>query len=84
MTTEAEVQDRKQLKQSAPEVISDLPFKIEAPQDYPQFGQLVDSRTAEELSTVIHRIRVSTNLALAEENKQRMQVIIVICYVRSS
>lgn len=55
---------------------SDIPYKILAPDSYPDFSNLVNGKSSEELLTIIQRIRVSTNVALSEDNKRKIQVLI--------
>lgn len=52
----------------------DLPFTPPLPQNYFQFAALVKGRSAEDLKTLIHRIRSYNAVALATDNKHKMQV----------
>ena len=59
---------------STEDTAADLSFTIEAPSSYQDFAKIVHGRSDVDLNTVIQRIRISTNIALAEENKKKMQV----------
>ncbi len=51
-----------------------LPFTFEAPCSLDQFVHLIDHRSADEISTIIQRIRVIYNQKLHVENKAKLQV----------
>lgn len=51
-----------------------LPYVIDAPQTLPEFRQLVDKRSIQDLETAVERIRKCNAVSLAAENRKKMQV----------
>ncbi|GLC45018.1 hypothetical protein PLESTB_001743300 [Pleodorina starrii] len=51
----------------------DLPYTIPLPSSYNEFAALVNGRPAEDLATAIGRIRAFNAVALATDNKRKMQ-----------
>jgi nucleolar protein 14 len=54
--------------------VSELPFTIAAPSSYEDFAQLVGDRPASELSLAVQRIRTCNALAMASDNRRKLQV----------
>ncbi|KAF5835653.1 nucleolar protein 14 [Dunaliella salina] len=52
----------------------DLPYTIKMPDSYPKFAALVRGRSAEDLATIISRIRGFNATALASDSKRGLQV----------
>ena len=52
----------------------DLAYSIEAPESYEQFARLVAGRSAVDLSTAIQRIMACSAVALAAQNRRKLQV----------
>ena len=51
----------------------DLAYSIEAPESYEQFARLVAGRSAMDLSTAIQRIMACSAVALAAQNRRKLQ-----------
>ena len=51
----------------------DLAFSIEAPESYEDFASLVAGRSAMDLSTAIQRIMACSAVALAAQNRRKLQ-----------
>ncbi len=72
-----EQQQGKGSKDQAPAAMEgpqDLPYTIPLPASYNEFAGLVSGRPASDLHAAITRIRVFNAVALATENKRKMQV----------
>ena len=51
----------------------DLAYSIKAPESYEQFARLVAGRSAVDLSTAIQRIMACSAVALAAQNRRKLQ-----------
>lgn len=52
----------------------DLPYTIAAPETYEEFARLVAGRPAADLSAAIQRIMACNAVALASQNRRKLQV----------
>ena len=52
----------------------DIPFTIEAPASYQAFANLVQGRSAVQLQTIVQRVRACNAIALATDNRRKLQV----------
>lgn len=59
--------------QAEPQV-ADLPYTFDAPASHAEFAGWVSNRSAEELSVVIQRVCACNAIALAPDNRRKMQV----------
>ena len=59
---------------STSEVSEELPYTIAAPESYEEFAALVAGRSAADLSAAIQRIMACNSLALASDNRRKLQV----------
>ncbi|KAM1085519.1 hypothetical protein ACFX2B_011155 [Malus domestica] len=68
--------DAKKISQDGkrPSTQSDLPYLIEAPKSFEEFGALVDNLSNADIVLIINRIRKSNAIKLAAENRKKMQV----------
>ncbi|XP_050119391.1 uncharacterized protein LOC126596770 [Malus sylvestris] len=68
--------DAKKISQDGkrPSTQSDLPYLIEAPKSFEEFGALVDNLSNADIVLIINRIRKSNAIKLAAENGKKMQV----------
>ncbi|DBA90017.1 TPA: hypothetical protein ACH3X2_004286 [Trebouxia sp. C0005] len=57
-----------------PEERDDIPFSITAPSSYAAFAQLVQGHSPSKLRLIIQRIRVCNAIALATDNRRKLQV----------
>jgi nucleolar protein 14 len=55
-------------------MIKELPYVFEAPESHAQFFELVDGRSADDLSHVISRITTCHSISLSSENRRKMQI----------
>ncbi len=55
-------------------VPEELPYTIAAPENYEDFAALVAGRSAADLSAAIQRITACNSLALASDNRLKLQV----------
>ena len=56
------------------EAHQELPFTFDLPQSLDDFNTLVQGRSAQDISTIIHRLRVLYNRKLHFENKAKLEV----------
>lgn len=52
----------------------DIPFTIQAPASYQAYSKLVHGRSASQLQTIVQRIRACNAIALATDNRRKLQV----------
>ena len=52
----------------------DLPYTIAAPESYEDFASMVAGRSAADLSAAVQRIMACNSVALASENRRKLQV----------
>lgn len=52
----------------------DLPYTIEAPKDFEEFSALLENRSDDQIVEAIRRIRTYNAIAVAAENRKKMQV----------
>ncbi|DBA84060.1 TPA: hypothetical protein ACH3X1_006541 [Trebouxia sp. C0004] len=57
-----------------PEETDDIPFTIAAPSSYAAFAQLVQGHSPGKLRLIVQRIRVCNAIALATDNRRKLQV----------
>lgn len=60
----------------------ELPYTIEAPKDFEEFSALLENRSNDQIVEAIRRIRTFNAIAVAAENRKKMQVchfILVLC-----
>ena len=56
-----------------PEAADDIPYTIAAPSSYASFAQLVQGQSPDKLGLIIQRIRVCNAIALATDNRRKLQ-----------
>ena len=69
----AEAQGSGQSHDGIPEETDDIPFTIAAPSSYAAFAQLVQGHSPSKLRLIIQRIRVCNAIALATDNRRKLQ-----------
>lgn len=58
----------------------DLPYTIEAPKDFEEFSALLQNRSDDQIVEAIRRIRTYNAIAVAAENRKKMQVRYLCCF----
>ncbi len=69
----AEAQGSGHLHDVIPEETDDIPFTIAAPSSYAAFAQLVQGHSPSKLRLIIQRIGVCNAIALATDNRRKLQ-----------
>ena len=69
----AEAQSSGHSHADLPEAADDIPYTIAAPSSYASFAQLVQGQSPDKLGLIIQRIRVCNAIALATDNRRKLQ-----------
>ncbi|KAK9815549.1 hypothetical protein WJX72_005610 [[Myrmecia] bisecta] len=54
---------------------ADIAYVLPAPDSYPEFAAVVEGRSAQDLKLIVQRIRACNAVALATDNRRKMQVL---------